>query len=277
MTSTLAQTFPQVNPLTQLITDAATRYGFAPAEIEARLSGEITFSKQFPWTNTYTAYVSEHTVQVTPGEGVGCVTCAQQRSLRLYGRSDVTSRLPVCAAAAAAAVRWVVRENAAVYGQAFEEWRRAGEAGEAEPLPRPISSVEEAAQSIIDQQPELTSRVEKALELIEQGVTEFPQYKTSLALGNGGRPNWTCECPDATHCNLRSDFGVACKHTIVGQILWLVERDRAAVTNRRIADMIERDRAKLQSTAAAYDAALRPDSLNRSDRRRVHLEGIGHR
>lgn len=157
-----------------------------------------------------------------------------------------------------------------------------------EPLPIPLSPVQEIAALLKSEYPHLCTRIDAALALVEAGEVEFPRYQTSVIYANGGKPARECQCSDAVHRGYRTGFGRACKHTIAQEILYRTGREFAQVVQREIVDMIDRRRllsdleaesaARNAARNAAYDVALAPDALNRRrDSRRIHVEGIGHR
>jgi hypothetical protein len=143
-----------------------------------------------------------------------------------------------------------------------------------EPLPMPLSPVEQIAALLKSEYPHLCSRIDSALALVEAGEVEFPKYQTSSQYAGGGKPNRDCNCPDALHRGFRAEWGIACKHTICHEILYRAGREFNQVVQREIVDRSERNAAR----AAAYELALAPDPLNRQrDGRRMYVEGVGHR
>lgn len=169
-----------------------------------------------------------------------------------------------------------------------------------EPAPVGMTPAQEIAAAMKAEYPHLDSRIDSALALVEAGTIEFPQYQTSHTIGNGGKPNRDCNCPDAMHRGFRAEWGIACKHTIAQEIAYRVEREFNQVVQREIIDTLEwrqhraeqlqriqeagraeyerqlaEDKAKID---ARYAAALAPDWLNRrKDWRRMDVQGIGHR
>ncbi len=182
---------------------------------------------------------------------------------------------------------------------------------EMEPLPHPVEPMIQIAASLKAVYPHLGSRIEAALALALAGQVEFPQYKVTCELANGGTPNRGCNCSDAWHRGYRTDFGLACKHTIAQHIVWLAGREFNQVVQREIVDRTERrarfatdpapgdggvlaadfdggpsaeykrrvaqSQRQREEADARYAAALRPDPMNRRQQRGVEIKGIGHR
>lgn len=124
--------------------------------------------------------------------------------------------------------------------------------------------------------PALATRIAAGLALAEAGVVEFPQYETAYdpATINGNR---SCGCPDSVNRNPRARWGAACKHAIAQEIAHRVENERRATAYRKLTDRIEGDRARRLATQAGYDAALKPDRINRKAAHYSQHNGIGHR
>lgn len=142
------------------------------------------------------------------------------------------------------------------------------------PLPAPLSPAAHIAAELRGEYPPLAGRIEKALALVEAGVTEFPQYDTRHFVSNGNSIMRQCDCPDATHRPHSTAFGAGCKHCLTQEIKYRLDREANAVKVRKIEEYIEKSRAQANANAGAYAAALRPDPLNAmKDNRRVYLGG----
>lgn len=146
---------------------------------------------------------------------------------------------------------------------------------ETEAPPAKPSSAAQVAQCLAVEYPEHAERVRRALELVETGQVDPARYRTTYDPATFyGR--YECECPDSKNRQPRTKFGAACKHALAMEISRLVEADRRAVAYRKLADTIERSRARLAETQAGYEAALRPDANNLTQRARYQFRGVGH-
>lgn len=253
---TIPQINPLVNPLVKLLTDAAAKFGVDLAALEANLRTEIIFRNAYGPINASTllATVAGHEIQLQVGRGAGCLTCARQiETERGYAPGSV-ARLPTCPAAAAAAVRWVINRNWSRYGADFETWLTGpAEVAPAEADPaevetiKPASPAAEIADGLRAIYPELSSRIDKALAMVENGQTS--EYQTEW--DNAGKDGcWSCDCPDAIYRNHRAHFGVACYHAIAGHIRQELDRRAAAIRSREV--------EKRQARAIARNDYARP-------------------
>ncbi|GIK36584.1 MAG: hypothetical protein BroJett011_04170 [Chloroflexota bacterium] len=164
----------------------------------------------------------------------------------------------------------VAEITAAVKGRLAE----LAEAEAEEPLPIPASSPALVAAWLKDEYPALAGRIDRALELVELGTLDLDKYGT--AWDNAGYyGTWSCDCPDAVNRgeSLRTRWGAGCKHALAGLIVQLVEGERKQVAYRKLADKIERDRARLARTQAGYEAALRPGGGGPLNRPRYQFGG----
>lgn len=122
----------------------------------------------------------------------------------------------------------------------------------------PKSPAEEIAEELKHRYGEMGGRIDRALELVKQGVVEFPKYETA---GNDAQcpPRRECKCPDAQHRAPRlDDVGCACKHGLAQHIAWLVEKQADQVGYRKLIDRIEMRR---RETALPVWAARQRQSL----------------
>lgn len=150
---------------------------------------------------------------------------------------------------------------------------------EIEPTPAPLSPAALEAQGLISEYPQLAERIAKALALVEAGVTKFPQYQTEWQnLTRDG--NWICNCPDAQHRQPRAKFGIACKHTLAGEIAARVKRSAWQTANRKLADNLVHAALRQAQDAAARNDYANPadykpaaDPLNRQAQRPVYQFG----
>lgn len=229
-------------PFRQLLSDAAARFGVAPADLAQFLAGEIRFVKDHPFNSTLTVYVAGHIVQLTPGEAAGCLTCTKAEEARRGVIPGSISKLAVCPASAAACVRYIIDRKWDKYGADFEAFR-AGDLGNSEDLPAPLTTPQEIAADLRTEYPELAGRIDKALALVEAGATEFPQYSTAFdpATIHG---NWNCDCPDAINREPRAKFGIACKHALAMEIARRVKVQENGVAYRELVSDLERERAR---------------------------------
>lgn len=132
------------------------------------------------------------------------------------------------------------------------------------------SPAAQVAEVLTAEYPEHASRIARALELVEAGSLEN-QYNTRWDPA-GFWGCYECDCPDSLHRQPRSKYGAACKHAFALLIARLVEGERQAAAYRKLADRIERDRARIAATKAGYEAALRPDDINRQA---AHVYQVG--
>lgn len=269
--NTLTQTAPTVNPYPRLLAQVPQAL---QAEVKTLLTKGVTYKPTYGplRPNDLTGRAANgHILQVTWDEkaqhgGVGCITCTKAYEAdNGYIPGSVARLVDNCPACYAAKIELIATRVYKYDGPLFE----------VEPTPAPIaaSPAAQIAAVLKTEYPHLAGRIDKALAMVEFGVTES-KYNTSYHLANGGKPNRSCDCPDATHRNHRTDFGQACKHTIAAQIRYLLEQEFNAMRNRKLADIAARSRARLQASAAAYEFAGKPDALNRAkDNRRIFYEG----
>lgn len=144
-----------------------------------------------------------------------------------------------------------------------------------EPQPKPLSPARQVALELTTEFPDHADRIARALALVEQGVTQS-QYET--VWHNNGRDGcYECNCPDSQHRARRSRLGATCKHCWVLEIALRVENERKATAYRKLDDRLQADRARRLATQAGYEAALRPNYINRKAPHYAQLRGIGHR
>lgn len=123
------------------------------------------------------------------------------------------------------------------------------------PAPVPLSPAAEAAADLEAQHGKLGGRIERALKLVEQGVTEFPHYHTEIdeATGISG-----CDCPDrAPWVSSGNTIGImtyhngkACKHALAQRIDYIVTHRQEQVAYRKASDRAERRARALPATSA---------------------------
>ena len=273
----IAQTQTPANLLEQLLASAAARFQVSRADLEHYLAGEIRFTKCFNGLiNSYDVSAGGHVVQLTPGQAVGCLTCTRERERELGYTPGSIAALVMCPAAAAAATRYTINRCWSKYGEAFEAWRQGEQAPEAGALPQPISLAAQHAQLLAGEYPEHAERIARALALVEAGTVEFPQYNTRYSPETfyGLRE---CDCPDVQNRDPRAKFGSACKHCFAQEIAARIERERKATAYRRLSDKLDADRARRLAAQGSYDAALKPDRINRKAAHYAQHNGIGHR
>jgi hypothetical protein len=273
----IAQTQTPANLFGQLLASASARFQVARADLETYLRGEIRFTKCFNGLiNSYDVSAAGHVIQLTPGQSAGCLTCTREKEQQLGHVPGSIAALVMCPAAAAAATRYTINRCWSKYGEAFEAWRRGEQAPEAEALPQPISLAAQHAQLLAGEYPEHAERIARALALVEAGTLEFPEYGTAFdpATFYG---NWTCDCPDSVNRKPVAKFGRSCKHAIAGEIARRVKAEEKAIAYRKLTDRLEADRARRLATQGSYDAALKPDRINRKAPHYSQHNGIGHR
>lgn len=91
--------------------------------------------------------------------------------------------------------------------------------------PPPKSPAELVALELERAHPELAARIERALALVKEGVTEFPHYETGADLSTR-EPTRHCNCKDAEfRAPHVAGIGVACKHTLAQLIAERVATD----------------------------------------------------
>lgn len=267
---TLTQTTPKVNPCPRLLSQVPAAI---QDEVKSLLTKGTTYQPAYGplRPNDLVGQAANgHMLQVnwsaaTQTGSIGCLTCTREyEQSKGYTPGSVAKLVDNCPACYAAKIEMIARRVYRYDGPLFERET-------ALPAPAVISPAAAIAAALKVEYPALSSRIDKALELVEANITTS-QYETTVELANGGKPNRTCTCPDATYRNHRAEFGQACKHTIAAQIRYLLEQERRAVAARKLSDIIERDRARLQTNAAAYEFAGQPDALNRQkDNRRVYM------
>lgn len=124
-----------------------------------------------------------------------------------------------------------------------------------EVLPPALSPEQEAAADLKAQYPHLVGRIEAALALVEAGQTSFPKYQTANVHTNGGRSNRDCQCPDAEYRGFRTEFGIACKHTLAQEI---VDRARRITNRLVINELTEQQDARRRLLPADVLAPTQP-------------------
>jgi len=145
-----------------------------------------------------------------------------------------------------------------------------------EPQPKPLSSAAEIAQFLTGEFPELATRIAAALELVEAGKLDLAKYQTEW--DNAGFYGcWSCSCPDAHYHSPRTRYGISCKHSLGGLIQQWVSQEKRLTAYRRLEDKLDADRARRLATQGSYDAALKPDRINRKAAHYAQHNGIGHR
>jgi hypothetical protein len=119
-----------------------------------------------------------------------------------------------------------------------------------------LSPAAQIAQILATEYPEHEKRIGLALALVEAGQLKS-EYKTTYDPATYyGR--YECNCPDSRHRRPRAKFGAACKHCFALEIARLVEAERKAVAYRKLADDIERSRARQAAAQRGLKVALSP-------------------
>lgn len=99
--------------------------------------------------------------------------------------------------------------------------------------------------------PELSSRIDRALALVEAGTIEFPHYQTGAILTTNP-PTRRCSCPDAKfRAPQLASIGHTCKHCLAQLIYETARQQAATVAGRKFADKWEMARARGNGLSSA--------------------------
>lgn len=287
--NTVTQTPATVNPYPRLLSQVPAAI---QAEVKTLLIKGTTYQPAYGplRPNDLTGRAANgHILQVNWNEakqqgGVGCLTCTRAyEAEKGHSAGSAGKLIDNCPACYAAKIEMIARRAYRYDGPLFEtaplpasvdrgsllDW--VDDKPAAQPAPSPAAQI---AADLTAEYPNLASRINKALELVEAGVVEFPQYDTRHFISNGNSIMRECDCPDATHRPYVTAFGAGCKHCLAQEIRHRLDRQFNAVKVRKIEEYVEKSRQQAQANAAAYEFALRPDALNRAkDNRRVFYEG----
>jgi len=118
--------------------------------------------------------------------------------------------------------------------------------GVAQAIPDPVDMA--AAELIAEYGHDFEGRLERAVELVKAGKTEFPHYETSYDL-SGFYGLRSCQCPDAEHRNPRAKFGAACKHALAQEIALRLAQDSERVAQAEWTEETQRKRDDGRTTA----------------------------
>ena len=178
----------------------------------------------------YDVRVGNHLVKLGKWEGgfsAGCSSCSKVH------KSGYTPHLDSdCPAIAIAIAAFMVAEKQRI--------TRVGTYIILEESPiTPPSPIEEAAADIVAEHDgdDFDGRLGRAVELVEAGEIDFPDYQTTYD-GGGFHGFRSCNCPDATYRPRYANFGGACKHTIAQEILARMEATMEAVAYRKWFDTV---------------------------------------
>lgn len=271
------------DPRISKLLDQITTRGYDRAAVEQCLSSGVLIRYQYPdqrGNSHYDVSVGRPDrpcqLQMTigpDGRKVGCVTCTREQTNGRYAPVLVQD----CPAVGAAMVAYAL--TGGTISRAGNFVSLESETSETQ-NPEPGTKNSEltnadaiAADIIAEYGHDFGGRIERALELVKAGETEFPHYNTSYApIGFYGLR--VCFCKDAQHRAPRANWGVACKHCLAQEIKHRLDSEAEATAYRKHTDRFERYRSDGLTVAeqraqarASLGGALRPDPINRTARR----------
>lgn len=138
-----------------------------------------------------------------------------------------------------------------------------------EPAPK-LSDAAKIGAELIRQHGQLGGRIQRAVELVEAGKTEFPHYNTRVDPATGISQ---CDCPDrgSTWIDSGNRLGIltmfngrGCKHCLAQHIAYRLRHEAEATAYRKHFDRVEMRRARETALPASVDSGSILDMLDYS-------------